>query len=148
MCHEIVHIGPVLHLRHEGFDGRVGHFKGREQRLQRLLVRGLRAAIPTSAAGRSLIDAVVILIVEVVFGERRNVLRIHQRRNRTHAGMMPIDSAALHRQLVARSERRCRIVAARAHAILPDADKELSKNNARPTSVNAAADGTFSKEFE
>jgi hypothetical protein len=32
-----------------------------------------------------------------------------------------------------------------AHAIVPDSDNDLSKNSARPISVIAAAEGTFSK---
>ena len=31
---------------------------------------------------------------------------------------------------------------------LPDADKLVSKNNARPNAVKSAADGVFSKSFE
>ncbi len=34
-----------------------------------------------------------------------------------------------------------------AHEILPDADKDLSKNNCRPTTAMAAADGGFANVF-
>jgi hypothetical protein len=34
-----------------------------------------------------------------------------------------------------------------AQEILPDADKDLSKNNCRPTAAMAAADGGFANVF-
>ena len=83
----------------------------------------LRAAIPSPPARRPLVDAIVVLIVDRVFVERRDVLRIHQRKNRAHPGNRGHQAAALYRQTSGGPNARAGSWQV-PHAILPDADSE------------------------
>ena len=105
-------IGGALHLGDHGLGARIGHLERREQRQSRLVVRGLRTSVPGAPARRSLIHAVVSIRIEVVFGERRDVLCVHERGHCPHSGLRTVGARALHRQIICGPERVLGIVAA------------------------------------
>src|ERR1700680_2068238 len=71
----------------------------------------LLATVPGTAARRTLVDAVIPLIVEIMFGKRRDGLRIGQRGHGAYAKLPPVAAAALHRRIIRRPESPPRIVA-------------------------------------
>ena len=107
-------IARAPHLGQYFVDAAVRHLEGREQGQARLLVRRLRPAVPGPASGGTLIDAVILIVVEIMLGEGRNVLGIHQRRRRTHAILPAIAAPSLHRQIILRPEGVPRVMTGRA----------------------------------
>src|SRR5271168_1576707 len=102
------HLGGVAGMLYFGDHGahvRIGHLEGREQGQASLIVNRLGASIPGASPGRSLINAVIPLIVEVMLGKRRHILPICERRHRAYARAPAIRAAALYRQIIRRSER-------------------------------------------
>src|ERR1700724_1563101 len=71
----------------------------------------LLATVPGTAARRTLVDAVIPLIVEIMFGKRRDGLRIGQRGHGAYAKLPPVAAAALHWRIIRRPESPPRIVA-------------------------------------
>src|ERR1017187_8032719 len=61
-------IARTLHSRYYRIGARVGHLERREQRQSRLIMSRLRTTVPRAATGRTLVDAVIPLVVEEMFG--------------------------------------------------------------------------------
>ena len=138
----------MLHLRHHGVFVRIRHLESGENKGSRAWSwADCDASIPGATAGRSLIDAVVALIVEVMLGEGRDILAVHQRGHGAHARRgghrrrraAPVDRSA------ARSA--CFGSWQAAQDIFPEADSEGSKNNARPSVGQAAAVGASRRNW-
>jgi hypothetical protein len=79
-------VGRAAHLVDDRVGIRIRHLVRREQRHARLVVRGLRAAVPVAPARRPLIDAVVPIGIEGMLGEWRHVLHVRQRRHGAQPG--------------------------------------------------------------
>src|SRR6185312_11735180 len=91
----------------------VGHLEWREQRQRGLLARRRHATVPGTAASRPLVVGVVVVVLPIMFGERRRVLRILERRHGANAGRGAERSAQLHRARVGRPVVMRRIVTRR-----------------------------------
>ena len=138
-------IRRVLDFRDHGVRARIRHLLGRKQRQARLIVRRLRPAVPGPAAGGTLIDAVV-LVVSKKCSVNGGMFCCTERGHRAQAGLGVVGAAALHGG-VARGPEAVRGEWQVAQASLPEADRAVSKNSSRPSTVNAAAEGIFSKQL-
>jgi len=112
---ELVGVGRRPQPRdHRGAVG-IGHLVGIHQRHQRLVVRGVDAAVPRAAAGRALVvDAERHLRLEEVLRERDRRVRVAQRRRVSQARPVEVRTTQLHGAVVRRAEGPGRFVAARA----------------------------------
>jgi hypothetical protein len=109
-----------------------------------LIMGRLRAAVPSAPAGRTLVDAVISLIVEVMLG--KFCVYISDGTARTPE-CRPSAPPRCTGDSSGGPKARCGSWHV-AQAIMPEADKEASKNSARPTAVIAAAEGGLSKVLE
>src|SRR5262245_19214707 len=73
-----------------------------------------RTPIPCEAARRAVVHALVEVLVEIIFGEERDVLQIAQRRHGALTLRAAVLAAELHRPRVRRTVSVCRVVTARA----------------------------------
>ena len=111
------HVAGIGGLARPGDDvgfARIGHLERREQGKARLLAGAVHAAVPGQPPGRTVVDAVVALVVglEEMLGELRHRLQIFERRHGAQAGLLHILAAQLDGERIGRAEGMGGIVAA------------------------------------